>query len=167
MAWHLKHQEQEKYRELLRRRYEQRQRVDELLLSLLSGSMVEEFADIKPSDFEKYILPVDFQDHCTYREKWEKLFFYEVFCFLVNNQRRSDIEEQQQKALAQDQGQTVSSETFKRHKRAMKWVGYVQTSTNDMLFQQIKMFEVPPVVEDPNEDECDSKKDESSKETEQ
>ena len=41
MELHLKMQEVEKRREMVRRRFEERQRIDELLLALLSGSLFE------------------------------------------------------------------------------------------------------------------------------
>jgi len=52
LAW-LKHkQEMELQRQLLKRRYENRQSTDELIHSLLSIDILDQFADTKPSDFK-------------------------------------------------------------------------------------------------------------------
>lgn len=111
---------------------------------------------MKPSDFDNCILPLEFKSHHEYREMWEKLYFYEVYCLLLNSQRRSDIEEQQLRAAARDKG--LSTEAFRRPRRAMKWKGYVQTSTSESYFQHIKMYDVPPVIPEEGEEKDKDKK---------
>lgn len=50
----------------------------------------------------------------------------------------------------------MSIEPFKRPKRAMKWRGYIQCSTSEVYFQNIKMFDIPPAA--PDNEEKTSKK---------